>query len=78
MMVLTCMALKTAKPRSPRITALDIEKLITEDLLRKSWILTKDEYQKQGGNDKVAKGTELLAALKKQMKEKFGRKIRKK
>jgi len=78
MMVVTCMALKTAKPRSARITTLDTGKLITEDLLRKSWLLTKSEYHKQGGNDKAAKGTEMLAALKKQLKEKFGRKTKKK
>jgi hypothetical protein len=78
MMVATCMVLKTAKPRSARISTIDTEKQITDDLLHKSLKIVIGTYQRHGANDKAAKGTDMPADIKKQKRDLFGRKSKKK
>ena len=77
MMVAACLATKTLKPRPQRIVQLGIKFKVTDDLLRKATQLVKASYQKHGADDKAAKGTDMVTELKKEMREKFGRRIKK-
>jgi hypothetical protein len=72
-MYATCTALKSVKPQRTRIAALDMS-LLTDDLLDGChvWLLT--QLSALGGDDKVAKGPSVTAALKKQIIKQFGKK----
>lgn len=61
-MYATCTVLKSARPKRNRIAAIDISQF-TDTLLQLcyQWVLT--EYRKLGGDDKVAKGSVLVANL---------------
>jgi hypothetical protein len=72
-MYATCVALKSAKPRRPTIAALDVA-TVTDLVLQESYERVSGRYQPLGGDDKVAKGTALAEALKKDLRDRFGAK----
>ena len=76
-MYVTCAACQSVKPKRPTIAALNIEEIkdkVFEDCYK--WIDT--EFQKLGGDDRVAKGPNLTENLKKKIIAEFGGKTTKK
>jgi len=74
LMATVCLALKAAKPKSERIATLESKKLINDDLLRKAATLAKKVYEQNGSDDRAAKGTEMLASLKLELRGLFHKK----
>lgn len=72
MMVAACLAAKALKPSPSRMIKLDLSK-VTDDLLKEALKIVQVSYNKHGADDKAAKGSDMVADLKKQMREKFGR-----
>jgi hypothetical protein len=56
----------------PRIAAIDVT-AATDQVLTQSYRIVWQEYQKLGGNDRVAKGQALTDALKALLRERFAR-----
>jgi AIPR protein len=73
MMVAACLATRTLRPRPQRIAGLDSKAKVTDALLREAMQMVKTSYKKHGASDRAAKGTEMLADLKKQVRDKFNR-----
>jgi len=71
-----CVALKSARPRRPTISALDVG-IVTDSVLQESYEHVSARYQKLGGDDKVAKGTALAETLKQDLRSRFGAKKKK-
>jgi hypothetical protein len=78
MMVAACLALKTLKPRPQRLAQLDVELKLTEEILKEATRLVTTSYRKFGGDDKAAKGPDMVVDLKRKMRERFGRKAKRK
>jgi len=72
-MYVTCVALRSAKPRRPTIAALDAS-MVTDVVLQESYEHINARYQALGGDDKVAKGTALAESLKQDLQDRFGAK----
>jgi hypothetical protein len=73
-MAAACIALKVAKPKPDTIATLESKKLINDDLFRKAAALAEQVYDENGANDKAAKGTEMLASLKRELRTLFHKK----
>jgi len=71
-MYATCAALKSAKPKRNRIASLDMA-LMTDALLDECYVWLMETFVKLGGDDKVAKGAQLVADLKKKIVAEFGK-----
>lgn len=72
MMVAACLATKTVKPSTKRMIKLDLSK-VNDDLLKEALKIVHVSYSKHGADDKAGKGSDMVADLRKQMREKFGR-----
>jgi hypothetical protein len=70
-MCAVCVALKSVKPQRASIAGMDVA-LLTDALLKSTFETVTAEYKKLGGDDKVAKGPELVAALKAKLVSEFG------
>jgi AIPR protein len=70
-MYAVCLALKSIKPKRTTIASMDIA-LLTDDLLKDSHEKVLFHYKNLGGDDKVAKGTQLLAELRSELVTQFG------
>lgn len=77
MMVTACLSMKTIKPRPQRLAQLDIKSKVTDEVLREGVRLVMNSYKKYGGDDKAAKGADMVVDLKRKMRERFGRKPKK-
>ena len=71
------MATKTLKPSPKKIVQLDVQTKITDALLQESMKIVMVSYKKYGADDKAAKGTDMVTDLRKEMRDKFGRKSKK-
>jgi hypothetical protein len=67
-MYVTCIALKSVKPKRTRIASLDMS-LLTTSLLDECYKWLMEQFVALGGDDKVAKGPSLVAALKQRIIE---------
>lgn len=75
-MYVTCSACQSVKPKRPKIAALNVEGIkdkVFEDCYQ--WINT--EFKILGGDDRVAKGSNLTESLKKRIISEFGTKKQK-
>jgi len=77
MMVGACLSMKTLKPRSQRLAQLNIQSKLTDAVLQEARTLVINSYKKYGGDDKAAKGADMVVDLKRKMRERFGRKSKK-
>lgn len=71
-MYVACVILNSHHPQRPRIAAIDVT-AATDQVLTQSYRIVWQEYQKLGGNDRVAKGQALTDALKALLRERFAR-----
>jgi len=69
--------MKTLKPRSQRLAQLNIQSKLTDAVLQEARTLVINSYKKYGGDDKAAKGADMVVDLKRKMRERFGRKSKK-
>lgn len=67
-----CMVLKSTNPRRKTIAALELDKL-TDQLFESSLEIIKTAYDRLGGDDRVAKGKDLIREVKADLKNRFGR-----
>ncbi len=72
-MYVACAALKSARPTRNRIAKLDTSSL-TDDMLNDCYKWLYGKYTALGGDDRAAKGPELIAKLKIRIREQYGRK----
>ena len=73
LMAVTCVRLHTPKAQVGRIKSLSVDSVTDAQLqtaLNATWII----YERLGASDKAAKGPDMVAALKVDMRKKFGRK----
>jgi AIPR protein len=64
-------ALRSIKPQRQSIADMDVN-LLTDKLLKESYEVVSGEYRALGGDDKVAKGPDLVKALKVKLVVEFG------
>jgi hypothetical protein len=69
-MYATCVALKSAKPQRPRLATFDLA-LLTDEFLTKNLVWLRAEYTKLGGDDRTAKGSQLVAVVKDALSARF-------
>jgi hypothetical protein len=74
-MYVTCAACKSVKPKRPKISALKVED-IGDAVFSRCYDWLEAEFQSLGGDDRVAKGSQLTASLKEQVITEFGGKRR--
>jgi len=70
-MYVTCMALNSPIPTIKAISEIDVDE-ITDDLLEYSYGKVAMAYEEAGGNDQVAKGSDLKITLQDELKEQLG------
>lgn len=69
----TCAVLRSPKPRRSTIAGIDLDRF-TDRLLEDCFNRVQEKYKALGGDDMVAKGTQLLSLLKADIQDRFGRK----
>lgn len=72
-MYATCAALKSVRPKRSTIAKMNLA-LLTDDVLKESYRHVEDAYSVLGATDKIAKGTLLVDALKKEILGRYGKK----
>ncbi len=70
-MYAVCVALKSIKPKRTKIASLDM-KTLTDDVLNDAYGRVLFHYKNLGGDDKVAKGAQLVGALKSNLVTQLG------
>jgi hypothetical protein len=65
-MYVTCVVLKSVKPKPPKIQSLDMT-LLTDDILNECYTWISEKFKELGGNDTTAKGPNLVKALREQI-----------
>jgi hypothetical protein len=69
----TCATLKSARPNRRGISGIDLS-LLTDEILKDSYKTVNNLFKARGGNDKAAKGTELVNDVLTAIESKFSRK----
>jgi hypothetical protein len=72
-MYVTCTACNSVSPKANKIAALNVD-AIRDDVFKEcyDWILK--EFERLGGDDRVAKGSQLTSSLKEHIRKQFGKK----
>jgi hypothetical protein len=68
-----CAACNSVSPRTHKLAALDVEK-IDEDIFESCYKWISTEFQRLGGDDRVAKGSLLTESLRDRVRSQFGKK----
>jgi hypothetical protein len=72
-MYVACAACNSVSPRTHKLAALDVEK-IDEDIFESCYKWISTEFQRLGGDDRVAKGSLLTESLRDRVRSQFGKK----